>query len=151
GCRGGHHGGRHTGGSGRCVQYWGWFAGHSQRRACHHWPCHRPKADRFRRIGSEGRYAAYLCRYGTGTSRFGLFAVRESRTGARRRACMAEGHVRTRMTSCVVVGFSPTRAMAKVVSRTFAVAVLGSSLLVSACASSGRGPVPAGTAQPDQF
>jgi|SwirhisoilCB1_FD_contig_51_2113585_length_1642_multi_2_in_0_out_0_2 outer membrane protein assembly factor BamD len=64
---------------------------------------------------------------------------------------MAEGHARTRLTSCVVSGFSTTRALAKVVSRTFAVALLGSALLMNACASSGRGPVPPGTAQPDQF
>jgi outer membrane protein assembly factor BamD len=55
------------------------------------------------------------------------------------------------MTSCVVAGFSATGATAKVVNRTFGVALLGSVLLMSACASSGRGPVPAGTAQPDQF
>jgi outer membrane protein assembly factor BamD len=55
------------------------------------------------------------------------------------------------MTSCVVSGFSATGAVAKVVSRSFGVALLGSALLMSACASTGRGPVPAGTAQPDQF
>jgi len=46
---------------------------------------------------------------------------------------------------------STTGALAKVVTRTFGVALLGSALLMGACASSGRGPVPAGTAQPDQF
>jgi outer membrane protein assembly factor BamD len=39
----------------------------------------------------------------------------------------------------------------KGMSQTFGAALLGSALLMSACASSGRGPVPAGTAQPDQF
>ncbi|HEX7796230.1 MAG TPA: outer membrane protein assembly factor BamD [Vicinamibacterales bacterium] len=55
------------------------------------------------------------------------------------------------MTSCVVSRFSTTGALAKVASRTLGVALLGSALLMSACASSGRGPVPPGTAQPDQF
>lgn len=55
------------------------------------------------------------------------------------------------MSSCVVAGASTTGVLAKVMTRTVAVALLGSALLASACASSGRGPVPAGTAQPDQF
>src|SRR5215467_11707353 len=54
---------------------------------------------------------------------------------------MAERHSRTRLISRVGSG----------IGRTFAVALLGSALLTGACASSGRGPVPPGTAQPDQF
>lgn len=54
---------------------------------------------------------------------------------------MAEGHARTRLTSYAMSGLS----------RTFRLALLGSAVLLGACATSGRAPVPPGTAQPDQF
>lgn len=73
---------------------------------------------------------------------------------------MAEGHARTRLISHVVSGLSWTSVISYVVSgfsrtlassRTLVVALLGSALLLSGCATSGRAPVPPGTAQPDQF
>jgi len=64
---------------------------------------------------------------------------------------MAEAHVGTRLIgndsyrSSVVSGVSRTSA------RLVGIVLIASTVLVSACASSGRAPVPPGTAQPDQF
>ena len=64
---------------------------------------------------------------------------------------MAEAHVGTRLisndSSRSSVVFTATRTSARLIG----IAFLASTVLLSACASSGRAPVPPGTAQPDQF